>query len=223
MRVEPRRRLVQDGDLRALHQDFRKPEALAHAAGEGRDAFVGCLGKANAVDRVSDPFFALVFSKAYQAGGVTKIIGGGHLIVEADRIGQITNPTFDRKWLARRVETEHAHFAAGNFGQAEQHQDRGRFAGTVRAEQPENLPTPDRERDVVDGDGRPVVFGEALGLDNDVGAHRRPNLATAPTITSNAMPMMPTPAIPHIVEVVTVTRKVVDADSPRAAARMVVT
>ena len=28
--------------------------------------------------------------------------------------------------------------------------------------------------------------------------------------------MMPTPAIPHMVDVVTVTRKLVDADSPRA-------
>ncbi len=35
--------------------------------------------------------------------------------------------------------------------------------------------------------------------------------------------MMPTPAMPHSVEVVTVTRKLVEADSPRAAARIVVT
>ncbi len=54
-------------------------------------------------------------------------------------------------------------------------------------------------------------------------AHRRPNLATAPTMTKSATPMMPTPAMPHIVEVVTVTRKFVDADLPRAAARIVVT
>jgi hypothetical protein len=35
--------------------------------------------------------------------------------------------------------------------------------------------------------------------------------------------MIPTPAIPHMVEVVTVTRKFVEADSPRAEARTVVT
>ena len=87
----------------------------------------------------------------------------------------------------------------------------------------ENLATPDAERNMVDRDGLAVVFGEVSGLDDAILAHRRPNLATAPTMTSNAMPMMPTPAMPHIVEVVTVTRKVVEADSPRAEARTVVT
>jgi hypothetical protein len=42
-------------------------------------------------------------------------------------------------------------------------------------------------------------------------------------MTKSAMPMMPTPAMPHMVEVVTVTRKLADADSPRLEARIVVT
>ena len=46
MRIEPRGGLVENRDLRALHQDFREPKALAHAAGEGRDAFVGGFGEA---------------------------------------------------------------------------------------------------------------------------------------------------------------------------------
>ena len=67
-----------------------------------------------------------------------------------------------------------------------------------------------------------VALGEIADLD-DVFAHRRPNLATAPTITRSAMPMRPAPMMPHSVEVVTATRKVCEADSPRAAARTVVT
>ena len=46
---------------------------------------------------------------------------------------------------------------------------------------------------------------------------------TAPTSTSSAMPMIPTPMRPHWVEVATATRKVCEADLPRAAARTVVT
>ena len=223
VRVEPGCRLVENGDLRALHEDFGQAEALSHAAGEGADAFVGGFGEADPLERVGYAFLAFVLFEADQAGSVTQIVGSGQLIVEADRIRQITDPAFDRKRLARRVESEHAHLTTGNLGQPEQHQDRGRLAGTVRSEQPENLPAPDGKGDVIDGNRLPVALGETLGLDNDVRAHRRPNLATAPTMTSSAMPMMPTPAIPHIVEVVTVTRKVVDADSPRADARMVVT
>ena len=62
MRVEPRRRLVENGDLRAFHQNFRKPEALAHAAGESADAIVGDFGKSDALERVGDSFFALSLS-----------------------------------------------------------------------------------------------------------------------------------------------------------------
>src|SRR5262249_37833380 len=110
-----------------------------------------------------------------------------------------------------------------DVAQAEQHQDGRGLAGTVRTEQAKNLATRDRERDPLDDGDAVVAFGEALGLDDVVHTHRRPNLATAPTSTSSAAPMMPTPMIPHCVEVSTVTRYVADADSPRALARSDVT
>ena len=223
MRIETRRRLVEDGDLRALHQDFGKAEPLPHAAREGGDALVGEFGKPDPLDRVGDALLALGEAKADQARGIAQIVGGGEIVIEADRVRQIADAALDRERLARRIEAEHAHFAAGDVGQAEHHQDGRRLARAVRAEETENLAAPDGERDVVDGDRRAVVFGEACGLDDGVLAHRRPNLATAPTMTRSATPMMPTPAMPHIVEVVTVTRNVLEADSPRAEARIVVT
>ena len=172
---------------------------------------------------VGDPLLAFGLREADQPRGVAQIIGRGEIVVEADRIGQIADTALDRERLARRIEAEHAHLALRDVGQAEHHQDRRRLAGAVGAEQTENLAAPDVERDVIDGDRGPVGLGEAFGLDDAILAHRRPNLATAPTMTSSATPMMPTPAMPHMVEVVTVTRKVVEADSPRAEARIVVT
>src|SRR5262249_53286439 len=112
--------------------------------------------------------------------------------------------------------------AIRDFAQAEHHQNGGGLAGAVRPEQPEDLAALDRERDMVDGDRPPIGLGEVVGLDVYV-VHRRPNLATAPTMTSRATPMMPTPAMPQMVEVVTVTRKLDEADSPRDELRIVVT
>jgi hypothetical protein len=198
-------------------------ETLPHAAREGGDALVGKFGKPDPLDRVGDALLALGEAKADQARGVAQVIGGGEVVIKTDRVRQIADAALDRERLARRIEAEHAHFAAGDFRQAEQHQDGRRLARTVGPEETENLPAPDGERYVVDGDRRAVVFGEACGLDDGILVHRRPNLATAPTMTSSATPMMPTPAMPHIVEVVTVTRNVLDADSPRAEARIVVT
>ena len=69
---------------------------------------------------------------------------------------------------------------------------------------------------------KPQALGEVFNLD-DVGAHRRPNHTTAPIMTRSAPPMSAIPTMPHIVEVVTATRKDWDADSPRALARTLVT
>src|SRR5580698_3002468 len=223
VRIEAGGRLIEDGDLRALHQNFGKAETLPHAAREGGDALIGKLGKSDPLNRVGDALLAFGEAKADQAGGIAQVIGSGEVVIKADRVGQIADAALDRERLAPRIEAEHAHFAAGDFGQAEQHQDGRRFARAVGPEETENLPAPDGERDVVDGDSGPVIFGEAGGLDDGVLVHRRPNLATAPTMTRSATPMMPTPAMPHIVEVVTVTRNVLDADSPRAEARIAVT
>ena len=72
--------------------------------------------------------------------------------------------------------------------------------------------TPRRDDDLV---------GRRGGLLSDA-AHRRPNLATAPSISSSATPITPAPAIPHTVEVATVMRNWPDAFSPRDVARTVV-
>src|SRR5581483_9096623 len=153
---------------------------------------------------------------------VAQIVGRREVVVKADRIREITDPPLDRKRLPRRIKSEHADLAGGNFRQAEHHQNCSRLAGAIGPKQAKNLAASHPKRNVIDGEGRPIAFGEAISLDHGIGDHRRPNLATAPTITKSATPMMPTPAIPHMVDVVTVTRKLVDADSPRAEARMVV-
>ena len=169
-----------------------------------------------------DLLLALRALEPDQPRGVAQIVGGGEVVVEADLVRQIADAALDRERLAHRIVAEHARLAVRDLAQAEQHQDGRGLAGAVRPEQPENLAARDRERDAFD-DGRPVVaLGEISHLD-DALAHRRPNLTTAPTMTSSATPMMPTPTMPHSVEVVTATRKVCEADSPRAAARTVVT
>src|SRR5947209_5335225 len=107
-----------------------------------------------------------------------------------------------------------------NIAQPQQHQNGGGLAGAVRPEQPKNLTARYRERNAVDDGYSVVALGEVLRLDD---VHRRPNHTTEPIITSSAPPIRAMPTMPHIVEVVTATRKVCDADSPRAFARTVVT
>ena len=222
LRIEPGRRLVQDGDGDVLHQDFGKPEPLAHAARVRADPVAGDLGKIDALERIGDARLALRLGEADQPRGVAQIVARAEIIVEADRIRQVADPALDRERFAHRIMTEHPRGAGRNLGQPEQHEDRRRLAGAIRAEQAEDLPARHRERHVVDRRRPVVALGQALRVDDDV-AHRRPNLATAPTSTSNETAMMPMPVTPQSVDVVTPMRKVADALSPRAVARRLVT
>ena len=47
LRIETGGRLVEDRDLRILHQDFGEAEPLPHAARERLDALVGDVGQAD--------------------------------------------------------------------------------------------------------------------------------------------------------------------------------
>src|SRR5215471_14976410 len=153
------------------------------------------------------------------------------MIVEADGVGQIADPALDLERLARRVEPEHADSPRRNLGQAEQHQDGRGLAGAVRTEQAKHLTLPDGKADVIDRAGAAVTLGQAFRNDDGFGrgryrvvkkiTHRRPNLATAPSIRSSATPITPAPTMPHTVDVATEMRNWLDALSPRALARTV--
>ena len=182
-----------------------------------RDALVGDVGEADAIERAHDALLALRRIEPDQSRGVAKIVGRRHVVVEADRVWQIADVAFDFKRLADRIAAQHTNRTARDLGQAQHHQDGGGLAGAVRPEQAEDLAAPDSERNSVHRHGAAVALGQALGLDDGI-AHRRPNRATAPTRINSAMPMMPTPATPHNVEVETATRYWVEAVSPRDVA-----
>src|SRR5262249_9306819 len=189
-------------------------QALAHAARVRADAVVGDLLELDPLKRLGDPLLALDGRHADETRGVAQIVGGAEMVVEADLIRQVTNAALHGERLARRGVPEHPCLARRYVGQTQQHEDGGRLAGPVGTQQPQDFPGRDGERNAVDGRRRAIALGEVPRLD-DTCAHRRPNLATAPTITRSATPMMPTPTMPHMVEVVTVMRKFDEADSPR--------
>ena len=231
LRIEPGGRFVENGDIGLLDDDFGKPKPLPHAARECRHPLVGDFGQADSLQRRRDPPRPLRRRKTHQFGGISQILDGGEVIVETDGVRQIADPALDLQRRARRITAEHADDAGGNLGQAEHHQDRRGLAGAVRPEQSKHLALDDIEVDGVDRVHVVVTLGKAPRRDHDLVcrrdgllliAHRRPNLATAPSINSSATPITPAPTIPHTVEVATVIRNWPDALSPRDVARTVV-
>src|SRR5579872_1078199 len=205
LRIEAAGRLVENGEARPLHQDFGDGEALAHAARISLDPLLRRLGEAHAFQRFGDARISLAAWQADEPGDVAQIGGAGEIVVEAELIGHIAGAALDFERLAQGIEAGDAGEARCRLGQAEQHQDRRRLAGAVRAEQAEHFALFDRQIEAIDRQRRSVALGQRLRADDRL-AHRRPNLRTAPTRTRSATPITPIPATPHMVEVRTVTR-----------------
>src|SRR4051794_5059013 len=127
------------------------------------------------------------------------------MVVKTDRVGEIADTALDGERLAQGIVSGDGDLSFGLLGEAQHHEDGGGFAGAVGAEQPEHLAFFYREVQSVDGNRLAVALGDAFERD-DRFRHRRPNLLTAPNITSSAAAMTPRPATPQRVEVSTVMR-----------------
>ena len=237
MRVERGGRLVEDRDLRPLHQDLGEPEALAHALREGADPRPADIGEPDPFERCGKARVDLVARQSGEPGGIGQVVARRKPVVEADLVGQVADPPLDFERLAQRVEPGDLGASAGRLGEAEQHQDRRRLARAVRAEDADDLAGADLEIDMVDRQRGAVALGQPRRPDHHLARHiavlnprrhcsvgqRRPKRATANTTTKSAIAMMPIATAPHSVEVSTVMRKLADSDSPPAAlARIVV-
>ena len=75
VRIEPRRRLVEDGDLRALHQNLGKPEALPHAAENVATRLSADSERPTRRSASAMRFSRSACSNADQARGVAQIVG----------------------------------------------------------------------------------------------------------------------------------------------------
>ena len=168
-RVDRRGRLVEDQEVRRLDQGIGDAESLAHAAGVGADPVVRTVGESDLGEDLVDGGLRLGLAQAVEAGRVAQVLAAGHVLVEADGVGQVTHPSLDLARLPGGVEPHHRCLAVGRLGQPEQHQDRGRLARAVLAEQPEDLARVDREVEPVDRGQRPVLLGQPARPDDRLG------------------------------------------------------
>src|SRR5262249_38748560 len=161
-------------------------EPLAHAARKGADALVCNLGEPDMAERRLDFLLALSAFQSHQPRGVAQILRRGEIIVEADLVGQVADPTLHRQRLAHPIAVAPARAHVRNSAQPKQHQSGGGLAGAIRNKPPEDLSPRQEKRNAV-ADGYAVVaLGDFFPLDD---VHRRPNHPPAPIMTRSPPPM----------------------------------
>ena len=202
------------------------------------------------VEDLVDGRLRLVLAEAVEPGRVAQVLAPGHVLVEADRVGQVADPALDLARLPGRVEAHDGCLAVGRLGQPEQHQDRRRLARAVLPEQPEDLARVDLEVEPVDGRQRPVLLGQPARPDDRLGtirvggsggvvsgldgrggrcrwcpglAHRRPYRWKVHHRPIRTRAISPIPTMPHSNDVWIVTRMSAEAFATGAVALNVVT
>src|SRR6266511_447276 len=134
-RVQAAGRLVEDEQLRVVHERLYQADLLLVPLGQGADLPGGV--QLEPLGQLGDPLLG------YPAAGVAeepKQLVDPVPAVEAQLAGQVPDPPPDRHPLAARVGAEHAYPATGGPDEVEHQPDRGGLAGAVGAEEAEDLP-----------------------------------------------------------------------------------
>ncbi|MDY7555563.1 hypothetical protein RGU41_01600 [Cryobacterium sp. 10C3] len=170
-RVEGARRLVEEEQLGRVDQRLGDPEPLLHAAGVPADRG-GHVGQSGESEKHADTFIQGAPVDREEPADEPEEFLGGHPVVEAGHVGQEADPSADRVVDRRDVAAEDLHAAARRPGEAGQHPEQRRLAGSVRAEEPEDRAFLDLEVDVVERAVLAVGLGQAAGADRET--HRGP-------------------------------------------------
>ena len=170
LRVEARRQLVEDRDLRLAHERERDREALLLATGQVPVLRVALLGQPEVVDE-GPGVFGILVERCEQLDR----LHDGHAVRQLALLELDADDRPQPIPILSRIEPEDADRPAVGLAQAGDRLDCRRLASTVRAEDAENLAFLDGEGHAVDGRVLAVVLGEVGDFD-DVHA---PSIATS--------------------------------------------
>ena len=111
---------------------------------------------------------ALVPVHAAHLGGELEELEHGHVAVDRRVLGQVADALAHLERIVEHVVSGDHRPARRRRQEAGEDLHRGRLAGAVRAQEAEHLAAPHVERNLVDGSGMSVVFGEAFDLNHQV-------------------------------------------------------
>jgi hypothetical protein len=162
--VEARRRLVEDQQVRVVHQGAGERQPALHAAGKGVEADVGLAGQAGELQQLRDARGDELVGQAEVAAVDLQVLGAGEVRVQVVELGHDADPG-PRLPRPRRHRLAHQRDAAGiGHGQAQAAAQGCGLAGAVGAEQAETLAGLQGEGDA--GHGLAAVVGLVQVVDD---------------------------------------------------------
>ena len=150
--VDADRRLVEEHDLGVVEDAARDVQSLAHAARVALDALLLPALQPDELEHLVDAHALRLAGDAVQLGEVAEVVARREALVEAAVAAEdVADPLPHLARILHDVAAEHASVPARRQQERDQHLDRRRLTGAVRAEQSEQLTLLDGERDPADG------------------------------------------------------------------------
>ena len=172
VRIEADGRLVQDDEVRFVHQRIGEPDALAESFRElADDAFLD-VDQAALLEHGVHPFPAAPPAEALQPRAELQELPHPHVEMDGVVLRHVADPPPHLVRLVEDIETRHPRRAARRRHEAGEDAHGGRFARAVRPEEPDDLPATDRERKSVHGRAARIAFREVADLDHRDIVHR---------------------------------------------------
>ena len=130
----------------------RQRDALLPATRQRARELLPAVGEPRAREHRVDPRAPGSQGHAVDARIEGEVLEDGEVLVEAEALGHVADALLDALGLPHDVAARDGPAAAGGIEDAAEHPDEGGLAGAVRAEDAEDLPAADVERDVAHGD-----------------------------------------------------------------------
>src|SRR6201747_2230202 len=162
-RVEPGERLVEDQQVGRVQHGADELHLLLHALGQLFDLRLRPPGELHPVEPALDVRHQLGPLEAADLAEEDEHVHHRHLPVEAALLGQIADPpqVFGRPRVA-----EHLDLSGVGGRDVHDHADRGRLAGAVRPQQPEDAPRRHGHRNAVHRHEAPVGLADVPQFEN---------------------------------------------------------
>ena len=141
-----------------MEQRTLQRQSLAHSTREPLDDVIRPIGQCGASQRLAHPLGRSI--QAVQPREELEVLSGRQLGVQLEVVGEKANLCPERcAGLTRRL-IPVTHLTCRRLGQRRQQPEQGRLAGTVRSEQPDDLPGRTGQRDVGQRPPTPVDAGD---------------------------------------------------------------
>ena len=164
-RVEAGGGLIEKEQRRFVHERASEGEQLSHTAGKITGAGVAFCFQ---VGELEQSFRARrQFAPRHPASAAEEpdIFFDGQIGIKAETLRDITELRAHDMALAPNIRATDRGLAAGRMRQAAEHADRSGLARPIRAEETENRPRRDREREIIDGRDLAVRLAQSLQMD----------------------------------------------------------